>query len=138
MANYEIGYKKPPKHTRYQSGESGNKKGRKKGTKNLKTELLEELAEKIPIKEGGQLKKVSKQRAMLKALTAKAVQGDPRAANVIINMTYRLLNDQTEDLHTEDLSQTDQAILEDFATKILQSKPEGSPAEKKRRRKNND
>lgn len=28
--NYEIGYKKPPKHTRWQKGQSGNKKGRPK------------------------------------------------------------------------------------------------------------
>ena len=31
-ASYEVGYKRPPKHTRFKKGHSGNPKGRPKGT----------------------------------------------------------------------------------------------------------
>ena len=40
--DYEVGYKKPPIHTRFKPGVSGNPKGRPKGTKNLATDLAEE------------------------------------------------------------------------------------------------
>ena len=30
-ADYEVGYGKPPKHTRFKKGQSGNPKGRPKG-----------------------------------------------------------------------------------------------------------
>ncbi len=117
--DYEVGYGKPPKSGRFKPGQSGNPKGRPKGAKNLKTELEEELLEKVPIKEHGKVRKVSKQRALLKAQMAKAMKGDPRAANVIINMVYRLLAiDATVD-EVEDLTEADHAILKHFEKKVL-------------------
>ena len=83
--SHEVGYGKPPKNTRFKPGRSGNPKGRPKGRKNFQTELLEELHESIAVREGGRRRIVSKQRAMLKTLTAKALQGDARAAALIVN-----------------------------------------------------
>ena len=117
--DYDVGYGKPPKSGQFKPGQSGNPKGRPKGAKNFKTELEEELLEKIQIKEQGKVLKISKQRAMLKAMTARAVQGDPRAATVLANMIYRLLptDDPIEEI--EDLTEADKAILERFEQKIL-------------------
>lgn len=117
--DYMVGYGKPPKSGQFKPGQSGNPKGRPKGAKNFKTELEEELLEKIQIKEQGRFLKVSKQRAMLKAMTARAVQGDARAATVLANMIYRLLpgDDQIEEF--EDLTDADKAILERFEQKVL-------------------
>ncbi len=89
--SYEVGYRKPPKHTRFQPGQSGNPRGRPKGTKNLKTDLMEELGEKIVIREGDQSRRVSKQRAVVKTLVARTLKGDARAATLLTSMMMRLL-----------------------------------------------
>ena len=69
--DYEVGFGKTPKHTRWKAGQSGNPKGRPKGSKNLKTELEEELQELISVREGGARRTISKQRAVLKGLTVR-------------------------------------------------------------------
>ena len=120
-SDYEVGFGKPPKSGQFQPGHSGNPKGKPKGAKNLKTELEEELHEMIAIKEGGKQKKVSKLRAMLKSLTAKAVQGDPRAANVVVGMIYRLLSDQKEEPEEFDLSAEDRRILDAYEARLFES-----------------
>ena len=116
---YEVGYGKPPKHTRFKKGRSGNARGRPRGARNLKTELQEELAETIQIKEDGKAKTISKQRAMLKSLTAKAVRGDTRAANVILNMVFRLFHDEDAESELVDLTASDLAILKQFEESVL-------------------
>ena len=42
--DYEIGYGRPPKHTQFKKGQSGNPEGRPKGIKSLSTELDDELS----------------------------------------------------------------------------------------------
>lgn len=119
MNDDETGYKKPPKHAQFKPGQSGNKKGRPKGTKNLKTDLMEELSEMITIKEGGKPKKISKQRAMLKSLAVKAVQGDPRASNTLLSMTIKLLTEEGLTTDEPELTATDKAVLEAYAKKFI-------------------
>ena len=105
---YEVGYCKPPKHSQFKTGQSGNPKGRPKNTKNLKTDLKEEIYEHIQITEGGQPSSVTKQRAILKRTVEKALKGDMRATELIIKLiATHLLNDgeQTDiqNIATEDL-----------------------------------
>lgn len=88
----EVGFGKPPKHTRFKKGQSGNPAGRPKGIRNLKTDLEEELRETVLIREGGSTRTTSKQRAMLKSLVAKAINGDVRAATAVLHMIERLLD----------------------------------------------
>ncbi len=121
----DVGFGKPPKHTQFKPGQSGNPAGRPKGTKNLKTDLEEELRELITIREGGNQKIVSKQRAMLKSLTAKAVQGDPRAAAIVIDMMYRLLHEDDAEDTSRGPSPDDKAILEAFGNRLLRESDEG-------------
>jgi hypothetical protein len=122
--DYEVGFGKPPQHTRFKPGQSGNPNGRPKGTNNLKTDLAEELHELIIVHEGGTAKAVSKQRAMLKALIAKAVQADARAAAIITDMMYRLLHEDEGDDASRGPSPDDKSIIEAFVQRLLrQSDP---------------
>jgi hypothetical protein len=59
----EVGFRKPPKHSRFKKGQSGNPRGRPKATRNLKTDLMEELSEEVLFREGGRSQTISRQRA---------------------------------------------------------------------------
>ena len=111
--DYKIGYGRPPAHTRFRKGQSGNAKGRPKRTKNLKTDLSEELSETIRIREGDREYPISKQRAVLKALVAKAVKGDMRAATSLISLCARLFG-VAEPEEEQPLSEPDQRLLDEF------------------------
>jgi 16S rRNA G966 N2-methylase RsmD len=131
--DYAVGYGRRPQHTRFKPGRSGNPKGRSKGTKNLKTDLMEELSERITVSEGGKPKKLSKQRALLKSLLAKAIaKGDARAANILINLILRVLEISAEEREEDLISEDDLAILDDF---IARQKPRTAPKARKRVRK---
>ena len=117
--DYEVGYGKPPKNTRFNKGQSGNPRGRPKAAKNLKAELAEELQELIHLKEAGTTLTVSKQRAMLKSLTARAVQGDTKAATLLANLILRLLDQDEGGDEDTPLKDEDLAILERYQRRIL-------------------
>ena len=128
---FEVGYRKPPKRGRFKPGRSGNPRGRPKGAKNLKIELIEELQEQVLIKEAGKAKTVSKQRAMIKSLMAMAVQGDTRAASLLLNMFLKLAPNEAEDNESVELTQADEAILERFKRTALKSAGAGETSDDK-------
>lgn len=92
-----IGYKRPPKRTQFQPGQSGNPTGRRKNVRNFKTDLVAELHEQIPIRENGREMKITKQRAFVKALVAAAIKGDMRATNALVSFCTRSLGNEDED-----------------------------------------
>ncbi len=88
MNYYENGYGKPPKHTRYKSGQSGNPKGRPKRRKTWSTLLYEGLNEelniKVKIKEGQKVMSATKMRVVLKKLVQDAMNGKPHALKMLL------------------------------------------------------
>ena len=121
--DYEVGYKRPPRHTQFQPGQSGNPKGRPKGTKNLATDLAEELAETITVTEGGQPMVVSKQRAFIKATVAKAMKGDVRAATLLFTMKAGIEAMAAAQTDTTGLLAEDLEILEAYEQHLLAGTP---------------
>src|SRR5258708_18495570 len=75
-SDYQVGCGKPPQHTRFKKGESGNPTGRPKNSKNLTTLLEKELKQRVVITENGRRRSITKQEAMVKHLVNKAVSGD--------------------------------------------------------------
>jgi len=124
---YDVGYGKPPTQTQFKPGQSGNPRGRPKGTKNLKTDLMEELSEMIAVREGDRSQNVSKQRAVLKTLTARALQGDARSAALLISMMMRLLETGEGAPDVDDgLNDDEVSILNDFVDQIRRDRDDPS------------
>jgi Family of unknown function (DUF5681) len=84
--HYDVGFKKPPRHTRFKKGQSGNPRGKAKGRKNLKTELLEELGERVVVSENGRHRALPKQTVIVKRMVADAVQGDAKARDQLLRL----------------------------------------------------
>lgn len=82
--DYEVGYGRPPKHTRFQKGRSGNPKGRPKGAIGVAAGLERELASKIAVRESGREVVMSKAEAFAKRLMAKALAGDNGAMKLLM------------------------------------------------------
>ena len=121
MSNdYKVGYGKPPQSNQFKPGTSGNPAGRPKGTKNLRTDLSEELAEKIMVTESGQQLVISKQRAMLKSLMAKSIQGDTTAARALINLIVGIEQADAERSVVVSTTKEDLEVLQAYKERVLE------------------
>lgn len=77
-ADYEVGYGRPPKATRFKKGQSGNPKGRPQKSKNMNTLLDEELDRPITLRDGNGVRQISTREAIIKRMTQGALNGDIR------------------------------------------------------------
>jgi hypothetical protein len=113
--DYEVGYGKPPLHSRFQLGhQRGNRKGRKVGSTNLKSDLQAELSEKVTLTENGKKIRLTKQRALIKTMVIKGIKGDDRATAKAFDLLLKLFGiDDVSDAEMP-MSPEDQAILDGF------------------------
>ena len=118
--DYAVGYRKPPRATRFKPGQSGNPKGRLKGSPNLASDLSAELGEQITVREGGQARHISKQRALIKSLMAKALQGDVRATTALLALYARVISEPPED-ESGSVEEHEMLILRRFAPRLVKS-----------------
>ena len=115
---HRVGYGNPPKARQFKPGVSGNPLGRPKGRKNLKTEFVAEMGERISVRENGKMSRLTKQKALLKALVAKGLQGDVKAINAILLLNARLVD---ENVSTDELTldRDEQLLIRKFAPQAL-------------------
>lgn len=83
---HEVGFGKPPRHTRFTAGNQPGRRGRPKGSENLATILEEESALRIEVTEGGKRRKLSKQRIGVRQLMNKVAGGDIKATALYLEI----------------------------------------------------
>jgi Family of unknown function (DUF5681) len=85
-ADYEVGYGKPPRASRFAPGQSGNPEGRRKGARNkpvgtdgLRDIILAEAYRSIKVKEGKRQTAVPMATAVMRTLAVNAARGQARS-----------------------------------------------------------
>jgi hypothetical protein len=117
-ADYEVGWGKPPQHTRFAKGQSGNPKGREKGSKNFSTVLTNTLNETVVVNENGLRKNISKLEAMTKQLVNKAATGDPRATQTLLRV-LQVMEGPAEPAAQEPVaSESDREVMEGLVARM--------------------
>lgn len=127
--DYEVGYGKPPKHSRFPPGRSGNPKGRRKRARGLKTDLEEVLNSQHTIKVNNQTVTDSKQRLSILTLATRAATGDLKAAQILLPLIVQILGVEDRGGEQKMLSAQDQAILDELLTGATDTLDEDSELE---------
>jgi hypothetical protein len=117
--DYEVGYGKPPQHTRFTKGQSGNPRGRPAGAKNFATLLKEALNEPVIVTDNGGRRKVSKRQAIITQLVNRSAAADFRAIKILLDIV-RDIERQTEPIapDTSDFSDADVKVLEQLRARF--------------------
>ncbi|MCH9806882.1 MAG: hypothetical protein K0U74_04050 [Alphaproteobacteria bacterium] len=83
-SEYDVGYGKPPKHTQFQPGQSGNPRGRPKKSKNVDTLLEKELDAIVTLQEGGKPIRITKREAIIKQFVNLAIKGNAKPLQMVL------------------------------------------------------
>lgn len=108
--HYDVGKGKPPTHTRWRKGVSGNPGGKKKGAINVTRAFETALQRSVMLSIDGQRQPVPALDAVYMRLLDFGLKGDIRAINSILDRSERLLGSvERQEVETSD---ADLAILQ--------------------------
>src|SRR5512139_577768 len=83
--DYKVGYCRPPKHTRFKPGQSGNPRGRGRKSKALHQLIEAELDKFITVTEDGKRKRIRKRDGLVTQLVNRGIKGDPKSLQLLIS-----------------------------------------------------
>ena len=120
--DYEVGYARPPRHSRFVKGQSGNPRGRPRGAENIKTLLNEALNELVAVTDHGGRRKVSKRKAFITQIVNGGAKGNFRAVPILLAMLKDFESDTalqaTEPAYTE----ADRQIIQHIQARLWNKK----------------
>jgi hypothetical protein len=117
--DFKVGYKKPLRHSRFQPGKSGNPRGRQKAVRNLGSDVKRTLETPVRLNERGKAKRVSTQEAALLRLREKALKGDARSLDRLLELARTFNNGAAiESLGGKAEAAEDQALLDAYAAEV--------------------
>jgi hypothetical protein len=82
--DYEVGRGKPPVHTRFRKGQSGNPRGPR--PKNLPALLVDALNEKVVVTIDGERQEITKREAIVTQLVNESTRANLRATKMLTDM----------------------------------------------------
>ena len=129
---YAANYRKPPVHSRFQKGQSGNPRGRP--AKNLPALLAAALNEKVTVTENGKRRQVTKREAVIAQLVNKSAAAELRATKMLIDM-LRDIEKRAEPAIAEKnpFSSTDKEVVQQLIARLRRNTCNGCPWAAQRR-----
>lgn len=111
-----VGYGRPPRHSRFKPGQSGNPKGRPRGSRNTSTIVCEVLDRKIIVKSAGRQTKMDIREAMITRAVEAGLQGNLKAMEFVLKHDERTkpANLVQADGDGPDAALDDAAVIEAF------------------------
>ena len=117
--DYEVGYGKPPHHTRFKKGQSGNPRGRPSGSKNLATVLSEALNELVIVAENGGRRKITKRQAIITQLVNQSAKADWRATKILLDILQAIESrSEPAAAETSSFSEADEKVIEQLRARF--------------------
>jgi Family of unknown function (DUF5681) len=113
-SDYVVGYRRPPKATRFTAGKSGNPKGRPKGSRSVGAVLQAIIRRKIPVTENGKTLRIPAIEVMLRRLANDAMRSDPRAMKLLLSLVDRYAESLETTLHLGEMLAEDRDILAQY------------------------
>lgn len=110
-ADYSVGYKRPPRETRFKAGQSGNPKGRPTGSRAVGTLLRDILQQKIRVTENGRQRRLPAIEVMLRKLMNEAMGGDQHAIKLLLTLADRYAASPETKIELNELLAEDEEIL---------------------------
>ena len=83
---YKVGRGRPPLHTRFKKGQSGNPRGPRRRPKDLPALLVAALNEPVVVTANGEPRQITKREAVIAQLVDKSTGADLRATKMLIDM----------------------------------------------------
>jgi hypothetical protein len=114
---YNVGYCRPPLHSRFKPGQSGNPRGRPKGPKGIEQVLRQALERRVPDPRGGR-RKISMLQLIVESLVVGAAKRDPRMLRLLIGLLDRHGEREADAANCEELDVTDREILEQYLASL--------------------
>src|SRR5215469_7269318 len=117
--DYEVGYGKPPRATRFVKGRSGNPRGRPRGAKSFSALLSDKLNEPVTVAWNGGRRKISKREAIVTQLVNRSAAADFRAIKILLDIV-RDIERQTEPIspETAEFSEADEKVIEQLKARF--------------------
>ena len=110
-ADYSVGYKRPPRKTRFKAGQSGNPTGRPTGSRAVGTLLRDILQQKIRVTENGRQRRLPAIEVMLRKLMNEAMGGDQHAIKLLLTLADRYAASPETQIELNELLAEDEEIL---------------------------
>ena len=114
MSDYEVGYKKPPRHSQFKPGNRGNPKGRGKRKVETEAETLKRVLNfPAEFRHGGKSKRAPRIELMIRRFGAAALKGDVGAAATLLKIRAHCekCGDINPTIITLRMSKEDMAVL---------------------------